>query len=296
MKWKSKPMQHTSPSENQRDGTAPQTAFTLIELLVVICVIALLAATLVPTLAGSRIGSESFRCLNNNRQLCSAWRMYADDNNNWIVYASGPASGPASPYAWTSGNMDFNGNNVGTWDTNYDIVKGPLWPYTSKDASIYRCPSDHSYVLVSGVAKPRVRSFSVNLYAGGFAGTSGGLFSATNYRLFLKTTDFTAPGPAKTFLFIDMRPESINWGNFYTDMTGYYPNNTAAYQFSGDWPGIFHNFGASFSFADGRAEIHRWVDPRTAPTINNLLFDPGQVASPRNSDIAWLQTHATSLR
>ena len=277
---------------SQHDQVAQTTAFTLIELLVVICVIALLAATLAPTLAGSRIGSESFRCQNNNRQLCSAWRMYADDNNDRIVYASGNGTA-GSPYAWTSSNMDFNGNNVGTWDTNYDIVKGPLWPYTSKDASIYRCPSDHSYVLVSGVAKPRVRSFSLNLYAGGFAGTSGGLFSANTFRLFLKTTDFSAPGPANTFLFIDMRPESINLGNFYTDMTGY-QNNPDAYQYSGDWPGIFHNFGASLSFADGRAEIHRWVDPRTAPMLSGGAFN--SVASPRNVDIGWLQAHATSRK
>jgi prepilin-type processing-associated H-X9-DG protein len=139
-----------------------------------------------------------------------------------------------------------------------------------------------------------VRSFSLNLYAGGFAGTSGGLFSATTYRLFLKTTDFSAPGPANTFLFIDMRPESINLGNFFTDMSGYYPNNTPEYQFSGDWPGIFHNFGASVSFADGRAEIHRWVDPRTAPMFSGSTS--GTVASPRNADIGWLQAHATSRK
>ena len=272
----------------------PTKAFTLVELLVAICVIGLLAATLVPTLAGSRIGSESFRCQNNNRQLCSAWRMFADDNNDRIVFAADDGTPAGTPNAWTKSHMDFDPSNVGNWDTNYDIVKGPLWPYTSKDASIYRCPSDHSYVVTTaGVAKPRVRSFSLNLYAGGFAGTSGGVFSANTYRLFLKTTDLIVPGPAKTFLFIDMRPESINWGNFFTDMTGY-PNNSAAYKFSGDFPCIFHNFGACISFADGRAEIHRWVDPRTAPSLGSV-FDGG-FPSPRNVDIAWLQARATSLK
>jgi prepilin-type processing-associated H-X9-DG protein len=217
--------------------------------------------------------------------------MYADDNSDRIVYASGQNS--ADPNSWISGLMDFDPSNVGNWDTNVCIVKGQLWPYTSKDASIYRCPSDHSYVVVAGVVRPRVRSFSVNLYAGGFAGQAE-LFAPNVYRLFLKTTDFSAPGPANTFLFVDMRPESINLGNFFVDPTGYYPNNTAAYQFSGDWPGIFHNFGASFSFADGRAEIHRWQDPRTAPMFLGLTF--GTVASPRNADITWLQAHATGLK
>jgi hypothetical protein len=221
--------------------------------------------------------------------------MYADDNNDRIVYSADDGTPAGTSNAWTKSHMDFNPSNVGNWDTNYDIVKGPLWPYTSKDASIYRCPSDHSYVVTAGVVRARVRSFSLNLYAGGFAGSSGGVFSTNVYRLFLKTTDFTAPGPAKTFLFIDMRPESINWGNFFVDMTGF-PNTPAAYQFSGDFPGIFHNFGASFSFADGRAEIHRWLDPRTAPALGDLVFDTGSVASPRNSDIAWLQARATSLK
>ena len=53
----------------------PCSAFTLLELLVVLAVVSLLAATLVPTLAGSRIGSQAFRCMNNNRQLVSAWRI-----------------------------------------------------------------------------------------------------------------------------------------------------------------------------------------------------------------------------
>jgi type II secretory pathway pseudopilin PulG len=289
MKLTSKQIQ-ISFSQSQRGGSPSTTAFTLVELLVVICVIALLVATLVPTLAGSRIGSESFRCLNNNRQLCSAWRIYADDNSDRVVFPSGQTATDHS--AWTSGNMNFDPNNSSNWDTNTDIVRCQLWPYTSKDASIYLCPSDHSRVVVAGAVKPRVRSFSLNFYAGGFAGQAT-LFDPNVYRLFLKTTDFSAPGPAKTFLFVDMRPESINWGNIFVDPTGYL-TQPAQYKFSGDLPGIFHNFGASFSFADGRAEIHRWVDPRTAPMLSSLSIN--SFASPNNPDITWLQAHATGLK
>jgi prepilin-type processing-associated H-X9-DG protein len=176
--------------------------------------------------------------------------------------------------------MDFSYGNPSNWDINTDIVKSQLWPYTSKDASIYRCPSDHSYLVVAGVAIARVRSFSLNLYAGGFAGQAS-VFNANVYRLFLKTIDFSAPGSAKTFLFIDMRPESINWGNFFTDMTGF-PNTPTAYKFSGDFPSIFHNFGASVSFADGRAEIHRWVDPYGSNDVRRFSIQRnGRVAEQR---------------
>jgi type II secretory pathway pseudopilin PulG len=287
----------------QSAGNRVADAFTLVELLVVVCVLALLAATLVPTFAGSRTGSQTFRCLNNNRQLAVAWRMYADDSSDRLVYANPSDASQSNTNrisAWATSIIDFT-TASGNWDTNVDIVKGPLWSYTSKDASIYRCPSDHSYVVTgSGVAKPRVRSFAMNLFTGGFApqpgagpaGTDGGLAFAAPYRIFSKSTDLTAPGPARTFVFIDTRPEAIIYPEFITDMAGY-PSLPAQYTFY-DFPGIFHNLGASVSFADGRAEIRRWVDPRTAPPMS--IPPMTTVPSPNNLDIAWLQARATSLK
>src|SRR5215472_17134392 len=86
-----------------------RSGFTFLELLVVIVVLSMLAATLVPTLAGSRIGTQALRCLNNNRQLCSAWRMYTDDNLDTLVYASDDGTRTVNPnnfYAWTWTHMD----------------------------------------------------------------------------------------------------------------------------------------------------------------------------------------------
>jgi len=143
----------------------------------------------------------------------------------------------------------------------------------------------------------------MNLFVGGFApprgssadalGTDGNIPFAHPYRIFSKVTELIAPGPANTFVFIDMRPESINWGNFLIDMTGF-PNNPASYRFDQDKPGIFHNFGASVSFADGRAEIHRWQDARTAPPLAAQTQTTVGFPSPNNVDIAWLQAHSTS--
>src|SRR5438876_1268721 len=139
--------------------------FTLIELAVVIVVLCLLTSTLLPVLAKSRPTSLAFQCLNNHRQLCAAWRMYADDSHDQIVYASDDGSGTSNPlnqYAWTLSHLDYTADSK-NWDTNADIVLRPLWPY-GKDASVYRCPSDQSYVVVNGVLKPRVRSACMNFY------------------------------------------------------------------------------------------------------------------------------------
>ncbi len=54
--------------------------FTLTELLVVIGVIALLAVTLLPALAGTKIGTKNIQCLNNLRQLTSEALAYQSDN------------------------------------------------------------------------------------------------------------------------------------------------------------------------------------------------------------------------
>jgi prepilin-type N-terminal cleavage/methylation domain-containing protein/prepilin-type processing-associated H-X9-DG protein len=269
-------------------------AFTLVELLVVIVMLAVLAFSLIPTLAKSRPDSKAFQCMNNARQLCNAWRMYADDNHDSIVLASddGGTSNPLNQYAWTLAHMDLNPNNQANWNTNVDIVVRPLWPYTGRNASIYRCPSDQSYVVVSGIAKPRVRSESMNLFLGGFGGTTGGWAYLNAYRIYLKTTDLVAPVPSGIFVFLDQRPENVNWGNFMTDMTGYSPNQPNSYAFSADIPGAYHNLGCTFSFADGRVAIKRWQDPRTTPQISVGSF-PDSTPSPNNPDIAWLQDHST---
>jgi prepilin-type processing-associated H-X9-DG protein len=234
--------------------------------------------------------------------------MYADDFANRIVYSADDGSqigsNPNNNRAWTWTHMDYTASAY-NYDTNVDIILRPLWRYTSRDASIYRCPSDNSYVVASGAARPRVRSFSINLFVGGFAppqgsapdspGTDGNIAFAHPYCIFSKATELTAPGPAKTFVFIDMRPESINWGNFAVPMSGF-PNTPADYRFDIDFPGIFHNFGASVSFADGRAEIHRWKDARTAPLLTQNSSATGPYTSPNNVDVAWLQAHSTSLK
>ena len=137
---------HCGPPRKARGASAP--AFTFIELLVVIAIIAILAAMLLPALIKSKLKAQGIQCMNNHRQLALAWRMYAEDNNDVLVYASDDPGDPQinwqvlDQYAWTLTHMDFDPNNQGNWDVNYDMVKRPLWPYTSKNPGIYKCPAD----------------------------------------------------------------------------------------------------------------------------------------------------------
>ena len=282
-------------------GRADRQGFTLIELLVVIAIIAILASLLLPVLAHAKMKAQGVQCMNNHRQLAYGWRMYADDSRNYIVLASDDGTGSANKlnqYAWTLAHMDFDANNKANYDLQVDLAQRPLWPYTAGTPGIYKCPSDHSYVSVNGAQLPRVRTISMNLYLGGWAG--GGPDATSS--VYMKLTDLDdnragSWGPGKCWIFLDEREDRINWGNFCTDMTGWSPNNPALFQFNSDMPAFYHNRASGFSFADGHSELHKWLDPRTTPPLtlqNSSLAEISYtLASPRNPDIAWLQDHST---
>lgn len=276
-------------------------AFTLIELLVVIAIIAILAAMLLPAMGKGKLKAQGLQCLTNHKQLTLAWKMYADDNNDKLTFAShfAWAIPDRDPYAWVHGQLDFDPNNPSNWDVNQDLVKSPLWPYCANSAAIWRCPADHSFVTVNGEAKPRVRSMSMNLWVGGFLGMDGGLSDSTDalalggstWRVYLKLSQMVDPGPTRTFVLLDMREDSIDWGNFATNMRGWpdQPDQAGFY----DLPGSYHNRAGGLSFADGHSEIKRWLDDRTMPALVSGGLIPDVFGSPDNADILWLQDHAT---
>src|SRR5439155_23596290 len=85
------------------------------------------------------------------------------------------------------------------------------------------------------------------------------------WRTYGKVTDMTAPRPSSLWVLVDEDQFSIDDASFDVCMVA---PPTAWYS----WPGTYHNFAASFAFADGHTEPHKWKDGRSkAPATLALV-------------------------
>lgn len=262
-----------------------EAGFTLIELLVVITVIAILASLLLPVLSRTTAKAQGMSCLSNTRQLGLAWLIYSDEHNGRLAYNLGGdvkirGVAPATYLNWV--------NNVLNWELTPDntnlvtITQAGLAPFASYSTRIYRCPSDRvlSDIQRSAGWSTRIRSYSMNAMVGDAGDLSVSGFNRNNpdYVQFFSMTSI--PKPSGIFVFLDEHPDSINDGYFV---------NKADYWEWIDLPASYHNGGASFSFADGHSEAHRWrLDSTKRPAQPDGAPLPMKLPKTEWGDFQWV--------
>ena len=245
--------------------TSGTLAFTLVEMLVVVAIITALAALLLPTLGAAKTKAQAVGCLNNTRQLTLAWHLYSTDYNDRVANNFGVNQ---TLEAIQNRRLDNWINNVMTWgagggvedasNTNLAwVTGGVLGRYTAGGVGVYKCPADTALSpsqLRAGF-RQRNRSVSMNSVFGLYTTlaqasdpTAAGLnWGFPEYRQYLKQTQ--VPRPAKTWLFVDEHPDTIN--------DGYFVSNPGL-DFWQDIPASYHNGACGFSFADGHSEVRSW--------------------------------------
>jgi prepilin-type N-terminal cleavage/methylation domain-containing protein/prepilin-type processing-associated H-X9-DG protein len=288
---------HGFPVPGKQPSVQQTAGFTLIELLVVIAIIGTLAGMLLPALSQAKSRAQGTLCLNSNKQLWLAWRLYSDDQSDKIPGALGwqPRAGQVQP-DWTGTNWLtlVDPSDPNNWDADRFNKQSVLWPYCGS-VDVWRCPADRSTgINAKGQRVSRIRSRSMNCWVGGAGWDSSGSWrpqDSSGWLVYLKQSDMNDPGPSKTFVFLDEREDSINDGYFIVDMSGY-PDKPAQ-QILADFPASYHNRAASFSFADGHSETKKWTDARTFPPLVRSQELKLNVPSPNNPDVLWLQERST---
>jgi len=269
-----------------------QNGFTLIELLVVIAIIAILAALLLPALAGAKKRAQTIECLNNLKQWSLAAQLYATENDDGIprdgtdasgTYASfssataGPGS-PQDPAAWFNILPKYMNDKPLAYYYNLPLPYKTRYPFpgtTNAGSKQWYCPAARA-VAADWTAFQANGQYGIFCYVMDLDlklksdiknGVVGNSYS---YPAMPKLSNIRNPSAQVLLFDATFSPtleKSGNSGTFPAARWDYFPKR--------------HNNGGIIGFIDGHAEYFQYdyvFNPNPKPDSREEM---------RNPDIIW---------
>jgi prepilin-type N-terminal cleavage/methylation domain-containing protein len=213
---------------------------TLIELLVVVGIISMLLALSLPALMRARNQAQGAVCAQNQKTLAMGWLLYKDDNDDRLVGGYVDTAGKR-PFAWVQGPTDA-GSLIDR--EKEGIRQGAMFKYAGGKVEIYHCPADQRRMIPGQMA---YRTYSV-------AGGANGEGWQNTYTPAEKYSEIVQPGARYVFV-EEADPHGWNKGSYVLNPLGaLWVDPVAAWH---------SKTKTTLGFADGHAEIHRWVDRST---------------------------------
>jgi prepilin-type N-terminal cleavage/methylation domain-containing protein len=172
---------------NRDSGSGGFNAFTLIELLVVIAIIGILAALLLPALAGAKERARRVTCKNSQREFILAVHLFGDDNEQHVP--SGAANPPFGP-------LDDHLPIIS------DATSNSIVQYLRTDRMVH-CPSFGDFFRNSGSVQLEAFGYG---YVIGYNYHGGTLIRLANgpWQLFPLDISPAVDGPSSLVLLSDM--------------------------------------------------------------------------------------------
>src|ERR1051325_1745014 len=254
--------------------------FTIMELLVVIGIISILASLLLPALSRVKGTVSTTSCLNNLKQLQTAWQMYVQESNDKLPANISRKVGNYQANvqgSWVLGNAQVDADSA-------NIELGLLFP-NLKSPGVYRCPADRSK-LPTQASVQRTRSYSSDIWLNSDLDTGTPVDFVNSSSLNLrKHSRIVDPPPSRAWVFIEEHEHFIDDGAF--EISNPWAAGISSDNSDKSWwisiPALRHRMGGNLSFADGHVEHHRWRSRRLDASMD------GVNASNDPADVRWLQ-------